>query len=64
MPRRYCIALLRELLCKWLPVPENRWFMLANSGLLPAAYATGGIMSLESTESQRLTDSSSPQLQQ
>ncbi|CAK0756813.1 hypothetical protein CVIRNUC_002486 [Coccomyxa viridis] len=58
----YWIALLREAVCKRLPLPQNRCFVLANSALLPAAYATDGMMSLECTESQRLTDS--PQLQQ
>lgn len=56
------MALLREFVCKRLPVPDNQCFLLANSALLPAAYATDGMMCLESSESQRLTDS--PQLQQ
>lgn len=60
--RRYWIALLRELIAKQLPVPENRFFMLANSGLLPAAYDRDGMMRLESTETRPLTDS--PQLLQ
>ena len=59
---RYWVALLRESICKRLPVPDNKCFLLANSALLPAAYATDGIMSLQSSESQRLTDS--PRLQQ